>query len=623
MRLKTINSILTLLFLLVFLFGTTSELFARKKVILSGNKPITSQILASDKEVIYIIPEDIDIKHSSLKLPENSILQFDGGCFLNGELIGNNSTIIAGRYEIFNAISLSGKWTIDGLPVEWFGAKPNNSNYDCSSAINLAISTGVVVGAPALLGSGTYYINKTLDIPADGALIGLSPSSTIIRYYPDAIIGVYMHGQNITLRNVCVREHKMERKGICIKVGDIQDKVTCTRGFIEDVKAVGGKRGLDLEYQWCNKISGVKCYYNDVGLYANSTTPYIENAIIEGNYQYGVQSEGYGVKLYNAIIEDNKIGCVLNGKENLLSNCYFESNTASSRNKNPEKDEYGFDVEGGHIYAGEQATITNLIMIGCHVVNTYKNNNTVKIDKCLNFTAIGCNSLDYLELTENCNVKYMDKTYATVDDYGEYSLASRIPKSVSEGIQYVFQCSDFNDALLLGTKVSMTGNSYYNVYGNRSRYVIDSEGHLLCFRKDIVKCREIFFNISDPIVLNNDDDIVLSSTVQYPKDMRFITPSQGVSITGVTKDGKQITVKVGKNYTPINKKIRAGQTTSYDVRVKRSYIENLIIQNDIIKLEYITMNNSLVYESTNISDDLLSGNEFKLVGLSVGLAPGR
>ena len=75
-----------------------------------------------------------------------------------------------------------------------------------------------------------------------------------------------------------------------------------------------------MEYQWCNKISGVNCRYNNIGLYANATTPYVENAVIEGNYEYGIYSEGFGIKLYNVIVEGNRIGCVLNGRDNLLNN---------------------------------------------------------------------------------------------------------------------------------------------------------------------------------------------------------------------------------------------------------------------------------------------------------------
>lgn len=596
---------------------------ARERIVLSSSKPVSSQITASHKGALIIVEADFNLRGERVTLPQGSILQFEGGRFSNGELAGNNTTVVAGKYEIFDNIVLSGSWTLDGIPVEWFGAIPNNVDSDCSDAINSAISIGASINVPAFLGSGTYYTRKTIDIPEGGVLIGSSPSSTTIRYLASAGIGLYMHGQVATLRNVCVREHKMERKGICIKVGDFEKKESCTRGYLEDVSAVGGNIGLDLEYQWCNKITGVKCRYNDIGLSANSTTPYIENAVIEGNYQCGIKSVGSGIKLYNAVIEGNKIGCILNGKENLLNNCYFEGNTASFRDDKAAKDAYGFDVDGGHIYAGETNTITNLIMIGCHVVNTYKHNNTIRIDKCLNFTSIGSNSLDYLDLTENCTVKYLDCTFDSIEDFGEYSLASRIPRGYSVENPYVFQCFDFERSRISDTEVSLDEKGYYRLIGNKSRFELKVDNSILCLRKENVKYREIYFRVYDPLVLESDSDIVLSSTVQYPNNMSDITPSQSISLTGKTKAGKAVAVKIGKGYTSTNKKVRAGEATTYEVRIKRSYIDKLVAQNGIAKIDYIAMYNSLVYGSTNISSDRKAGNEFTLVGLSVKLEQGR
>lgn len=622
------NSVIGKVFLVLittglFLVGIYTPLCARNRIVLSASKPLSSQITMAEKGTLFVVEADFNLNGERIKLPEGAILQFEGGLFFNGELYGNNTRVMAGKYEIFRALTLSGTWSLDGIPVEWFGAESNREDFDCAKAINASIAAGVAIMTPAVLGSGTYYIKSTIEIPDNGALIGSSPSSTTIRYFEEAGIGLYLHGQHITLRDVSVREDRMERKGICIKVGDYEKKVSCTRGYLEDVSTLGGNYGLDLEYQWGNRIAGIKCYYNGIGLRALSTTPYVENAVIEGNYKCGVLSETSGIKLYNAIIEGNTVGCVLNGKENLLINCYFEGNTASQRDEKAKRDAYGFDVEGGHIYAGEAAFITNLIMIGCHIVNTYKNNNTIRIDKCLNFTSIGCNSLDYLDLTENCTVKYIDNTFDSVEDYGEYSLASRVPRGFSVENPYVFQCSDFGGLRISDTEILLDEKGYYRLIGNKSRFELLHDGSLLCQRKESVKYREIYFRVSDPRVLEGKADIALSSTVQYPQNMNGITPSQGISLTGKTKAGKTVTVKIGKGYTSTNRKIRAGETTTYEVRIKRSHIDKLVVQNGIAKIDYLSMYNSLVYESTGISSDRKAGNEFVLVGLSVALEMGR
>lgn len=398
-------TVLRLVFLTVLLSCSTYESTARERVVLSNTKPISAQIMPTDKGAIYIVSETIDLGGEKMKLPEGAILQFDGGMLLNGEIVGNNATIVAGRYEIFKNVSITGCWSLNGIPVEWFGAVANNASYDCSDAINMVLLIGAKINAPALLGSGVYYTKSTIDMAGKGTLIGLSSALTTICYDANAKIGVFMHKEYNTLRDICIKEKEMERKGICVKLGDKNNLDGCRRGYVENIKTMGGDCGLDLEYQWCNKISGVNSRKNNTGLYAGETTPYVENAVIEGNFKYGVFSEGSGIKLYNAIIEGNNLGCVLNGKYNMLNNCYFESNSESYLNKNAAKDSNGKDVVGGNLFVGEKEQVIDLIMIGCRFANSSKYNKTIRVDKCQNLNIIGCHSMEYLEMTKNCTLR--------------------------------------------------------------------------------------------------------------------------------------------------------------------------------------------------------------------------
>ena len=401
----------SLLLVLFMLMACASEinLQARTRIILSPTKPISAQISASDKGAIYIVQTNIDLKKNTVKMPQGSILQFEGGKLSNGEIVGNNATIEAGRYEIFDEIELSGTWLLDGVKAEWFGAIPNREDIDCSVSINKAIVNGKHVNASILLGSGIYYTKSVIDISDYGTLIGISSTVTRICFREESGIGVYMHGQCTTIKNISVQEYKMKQKGICIKLGDKIKRESCTRGYVEDIKTLGGDKGLDLEYQWCNKISGVNCRYSNIGLYVYATTPSIENAVIESNYQCGVYSDGSGIKLYNAIIEGNMVGCVLNGGENYLNNCYFEGNTATYVEDKPKKDKNGVDVKGGHLYVGEKKAVISLVMIGCVIGDVKKYNNTIRIDNCKGFTAMGCSSLKNAVITGNCIVKYVDE----------------------------------------------------------------------------------------------------------------------------------------------------------------------------------------------------------------------
>ena len=78
-------------------------------------------------------------------------------------------------------------------------------------------------------------------------------------------------------------------------------------------------------------------------------------------------------------------------------------------NAKAKKNSSGFDIEGGHLYVGEDAAVNSLVLIGCRIDGSRNYNNTIRIDKCQSFSAIGCNSMKQFILTKNCKVKYVDQ----------------------------------------------------------------------------------------------------------------------------------------------------------------------------------------------------------------------
>lgn len=50
----------------------------------------------------YIIKYGFDLKGKKWKIPPNSFLIFEGGFIGNGVLVGNNTSIVAPPYQIFN-----------------------------------------------------------------------------------------------------------------------------------------------------------------------------------------------------------------------------------------------------------------------------------------------------------------------------------------------------------------------------------------------------------------------------------------------------------------------------------------------------------------------------------------
>ena len=84
--------------------------------------PFASQV--TEPNTKYIIKYDFDLDDDFV-LPDNCILEFDGGSISsNHTLTGNNTSIQAGLVKIFNTdVSIDGTWgAVEAYP-EWFGAE--------------------------------------------------------------------------------------------------------------------------------------------------------------------------------------------------------------------------------------------------------------------------------------------------------------------------------------------------------------------------------------------------------------------------------------------------------------------------------------------------------------------
>lgn len=354
---------------------------------------------------IFIITEDFDLKNQLINLPESCVIRFEGGTLNNGVLIGCNTRIEAPLIKIFNKVSLEGTWVIDGLRIEWFGAAPNNPNVDCSNALNISIANGGKINVPVLLSSANYYIRKTIRLDAVG-MQGINSQQSIISFDPSLDVGIYITGQFRSFKNIRVQNTEPNKNtGVCVKVGDLNSKTSSTRGYIENIVVTGGEVGLDLQYQWCNKISGVIAKNNFIGIRASKTNACIDNAIVEDNI-CGVLSSENGVKLLSCIIEGNSIGCYLNGKENALTHCYFEGNDLKRRRVTTDKlKEYGISTTtGGHLFVGIDRPVTNMIISGCHIHGSQE----MVVDRCQSLVVYGNSDISKLSTTKHCKVKIRD-----------------------------------------------------------------------------------------------------------------------------------------------------------------------------------------------------------------------
>ena len=133
----------------------------------------TSQIIYPSR--VYKIVSDIDLSGTTLTLPANCTLDFQGGSFSNGTIVGSNTKIKAGLQKIFNNdIILTGTWNVEESYPEWFGAK-NDGTTDSTTAFNKILK----FNSKVVLSKGTYVVNGW-DIDTSVIVFGNGYQNTII-----------------------------------------------------------------------------------------------------------------------------------------------------------------------------------------------------------------------------------------------------------------------------------------------------------------------------------------------------------------------------------------------------------------------------------------------------------
>lgn len=100
------------------------------------NIQATQQSKFNKSNVIYKIVNDINLGNAVLTIPANCTLDFQGGSFSNGTIVGSNTKIKAGLTKIFDNITINGTWNNDNSYLEWFNLV--NSKYPINEALKLS-----------------------------------------------------------------------------------------------------------------------------------------------------------------------------------------------------------------------------------------------------------------------------------------------------------------------------------------------------------------------------------------------------------------------------------------------------------------------------------------------------
>lgn len=663
-------------------------------------------------DTIFIIQYDYVIPQgTTINIPERCVLKFEGGSITTGTIIGNGTIIDAGRVKIFGPNVVTdvdgSSWNISEAYPEWFGAVMNDETVDngiyinktldafrsCNTSVNI---NGDIPRVPCVLSNGSYYTQSSIIVQGRfRSLLGsLTRNSYIISADNEATTPIvqlgYVNEEDLTQNNGAQGCHIenlnivgsiqfdntegviTQRTGLRVGIAPLgsgdASGASMTRGLIRNIRIYRCDIGLYLDWQWCNTLDTFVVSRCNKGIVSGATTPTISNCQIETNYETGIETleNSSGIKIYSSIIEGNKYGCILNGGECSIINCYFEGNDESYTNPNCEKErisgpnvpEYTRAVYGGHIICGKDSFVENLSIFDCHITNTDRANNQIYVDKCNQLNISGDTlGIIPLKLTENCVVGSVPNSFRKSSNAGLIRNWLYTQNTGVKSFNPVYDCHDFSKYEQAHTSDGranmlrlLAGQSYYHrITGNMADIEVDDKGHVYSYRREEEYSQErqivVIFNI-DPLC-SRDKDLYVSVDYLLNKKEVLLNFSAMCGLTTI-RDSHGSTVSLvdptknyntGQPYAIIPNKwtnntwisqgggqatIEAGYPSSYHVIIPKEALQHKqLVEVDGESIEVYTYsyfqiglrisNEDFVSEA----DDKLEENAFKLTGISI------
>ena len=141
-------------------------------------KNLLYQDMFTQSNTIYEIRYDFDLGGKEITIPEGCVLDFQGGSFSNGSLTGNYTKIKAEKYKIFSKLTRKGRFVVDVIYPQWFGAIGDGIIDDTQSiqdAVDFAAHFiggfyGEITGVSVKIPAGVYYISSTINIKSNAGI---------------------------------------------------------------------------------------------------------------------------------------------------------------------------------------------------------------------------------------------------------------------------------------------------------------------------------------------------------------------------------------------------------------------------------------------------------------------
>lgn len=419
------------------------RVYLRKNIVSSINKNILTQDMIKKTNTRYIIQYDYDLNGEEITIPEGCILDFQGGSFSNGVIIGDR-TGIAGHpvYNVFNDTIIKG-FNLSCLDIRWFGAvsdfiSTDETGTDNSLFIKRALEASVNCAGVSILIEGRYRIGTTIETGYDINLIGrYNNNRTFVTdsdTYTDKVSLLYV--DNCSAFKVIGRGLSTAKSAnITVKNLYLIGSGTSSNSTFIEYSATGGPSRVgyisEVEVKGFNKF----LYFYDNGnnplgtLYGNLT---IEKVVAYYNNQFIVSKASGDVvpTLCNLIIKDSNIeqnGVRAIDLENLfganiIDNCILEGQHYPIRaviiNGSLEITNNYFEINEGDYLVN----ISGKAPKNCFVKyeNNYKHNNVTSPLRFSGITLTGFDSMNnnpsQLNFS-NCTIACDVFPYLTTDSF--------------------------------------------------------------------------------------------------------------------------------------------------------------------------------------------------------------